>query len=380
VSVSTDEGGLGGYGEEVIYRGFSYVPFNSNQIKNIDNLNPTEDNDIRYSLDNVTLIIPPIGLEIYESEKTTNVVSPTSLVDRIDIENVISLIQKETIDAGKEIVDIIPDFFIVNKDECSLEPPVGKTSQEVTVHAKVHVMLKRVLDSYRNLAAAAGITVKRIIVSPYAVTTFARNSGKLPKEYLLVEMGAQLTNVTLVGCHVPYSTANIFMGGNDLSLAISEKFEIPEHEATRIKELYGYNLHELVFEPTITSKEGVDGGVVEYKQSDLNHAIELFFRDQYFKEIKTAIRALLQGVSASALTLPIVFTGGLEKLRGFKKLAENEFKENNGLFFLESDVAGLRHPRNIGIIGSMLFTCTYKGSLSDQRVRVQSVTRSKRHE
>ena len=44
-----DEGGVGGYGEEVKSRGLSYVAFSSEQVKNIDNKTPTSDPDIRYS-------------------------------------------------------------------------------------------------------------------------------------------------------------------------------------------------------------------------------------------------------------------------------------------------------------------------------------------
>lgn len=45
-----DEGADGGYGEDVQYRGKSYVVFNANQVKNVDNTNPTNNPDIRYSL------------------------------------------------------------------------------------------------------------------------------------------------------------------------------------------------------------------------------------------------------------------------------------------------------------------------------------------
>ena len=45
-----DEGADGGYGMPVIDRGISYVTFNSNQVKNVDNKNPTDDDDIRFSL------------------------------------------------------------------------------------------------------------------------------------------------------------------------------------------------------------------------------------------------------------------------------------------------------------------------------------------
>ena len=46
-----DEGGDGGYGEaEYRWRGKSFVPFSANQIKNVDNTNPTANEDIRYSI------------------------------------------------------------------------------------------------------------------------------------------------------------------------------------------------------------------------------------------------------------------------------------------------------------------------------------------
>jgi hypothetical protein len=45
-----DEGATGGYGEDVKYRGKSYVIFDPSQVKNVDNVNPTSDPDIRFSL------------------------------------------------------------------------------------------------------------------------------------------------------------------------------------------------------------------------------------------------------------------------------------------------------------------------------------------
>ncbi len=41
-----DEGGMGGYGEEVYSRGNSYVIFNAKQVKSVDNTTPTNNPDI----------------------------------------------------------------------------------------------------------------------------------------------------------------------------------------------------------------------------------------------------------------------------------------------------------------------------------------------
>ena len=53
-----DEGGTGGYGDEVISRGMSYVTFSSEQVKNVDNKNPTTDKDIRHALPDEDLDAP----------------------------------------------------------------------------------------------------------------------------------------------------------------------------------------------------------------------------------------------------------------------------------------------------------------------------------
>lgn len=45
-----DESGVGGYSDEIISRGLSYVTFSPEQVKNVDNLNPTSEPDIRFSL------------------------------------------------------------------------------------------------------------------------------------------------------------------------------------------------------------------------------------------------------------------------------------------------------------------------------------------
>ena len=58
-----DEGGTGGYGEEVVSRGLSYVIFDPAQAKNIDNETPTDDPDIRYSLRGTN----DDGIEVYET-------------------------------------------------------------------------------------------------------------------------------------------------------------------------------------------------------------------------------------------------------------------------------------------------------------------------
>ena len=331
---------------------------------------------LTYELNDVTLVIPPLGLEIFESEKTTNVVSPTSIIEKIDISNVISLVQKEPIEADRTIIDVIPDYFTINKDQYVIEPPIGKTSDDIWVHAKVHVMLRKYADTYRRLVESAGMRVRRICVSPYALSTYARKAGA-PKDYILVDMGAQLTNITLVGNHAPVVSTHILIGGNDLSFEIAEKFNCSFEKAQELKETYGHFQHQLDFKPVLVRAMNQEGVEENYYPEDLEHIINLFFRDNYFKQIDNALATMLKDYPEEVLKLPLVICGGFSKLRGLEKLMKEKYTEQE-IIFLNSDVIGVRHPKYLPLVGALMCATTYKGALSDQRNKVSTVERVKR--
>ena len=329
-----------------------------------------------YELNDVTLVIPPVGLEIYESDKTTNVVSPSAIVEKLDISNVISLVQKEPIESDKVIVDVIPDYFKLEGDRYSIEPPIGDTSNSVYVHAKVHVMLRKYADTYRRLVESAGMRVRRICVSPYALSLYARKKG-VNKDYILVDMGAQITNITLIGNHAPIITTHILSGGNDLSFAIAEKFNCSVEDANRLKEKYGKFEHELSFKPILLSALNQEGVQIDYYPEDLDHVIELFFRDNYFKQIDNALMTMLKDYPPEVLKLPLVVCGGFSKLRGIEKLVKEKYHEQE-VIFLDSDVLGVRHPKYLPLVGGLMCATHYRGALSDQRNKVNNIERVER--
>lgn len=342
------------------------------ELKSIDD----EKTHLIYEINDVTLVIPPVGLEIYESEKTTNVVSPSSIIDTLDISNVISLVQKEPIESDKVIVDIIPDYFKLDGDRYSIEPPIGDTSNQVYVHAKVHVMLRKYADTFKRLVESAGMRVRRICVSPYALSVYARKHG-VSKDYILLDMGAQVTNITLVGNHAPIISTHILVGGNDLSFSIAEKFNCSVEDANKLKELHGKFERELAFKPSLLRSTNPEGIEVDLYPEDLNHAIDLFFRDNYFKQIDNALMTMLKDYPPEVLKLPLVICGGFSKLHGLETLVKEKYAEQE-VIFLDSDVLGIRHPKYLPLVGGLMCATHYKGALSDQRNKVNNIERVER--
>lgn len=90
-----DEGGTGGYGEEVTSRGLSYVVFNPEQVKSVDNQNPTDNPDIRYSIS-----------EIVDQNKTSYGVGvhlDSTLLDNLSPKERVEMVKEYVKELGGEI-------------------------------------------------------------------------------------------------------------------------------------------------------------------------------------------------------------------------------------------------------------------------------------
>ena len=94
-----DEGGVGGYGDEVQSRGLSYVVFSPEQVKNINNTKPTNDPDIRYSIGEKEVAprgnYNVYGKDIAFEEATENSIAPKHNVAPTDSEQIVSVNEEE---------------------------------------------------------------------------------------------------------------------------------------------------------------------------------------------------------------------------------------------------------------------------------------------
>lgn len=342
----------------------------------ISSLANIEDPKIRMRLHitDATIILPASGLVVFGADKTTNVVSPTSIIQTIDIQNVISLIEKEAIPGGNAIVDIIPDCFITETQKFA-EPPVGKKSNFLRLRAKVHTLPTRVIEQYKNAIERAGIRAKRIFVAPYGIIELAKQMNEFPKDYFLVDMGAETTTISLVGNQSLFASTSFTLGGDDLVTFAAQEMQISNDEAREIIELYGINDRELSFKPTI-ARATINDVPVKYSLDDLNRIIVDFFKDFYFKQFDVVLKQITDAYSKENLSvLPIVFTGGFSSLHGFDKLAKEKFANNQSIHYLTPNAIGVRSPSFSALVGALIASSKYKGTLSDQRARVAQVDR-----
>ena len=328
-----------------------------------------DDLKIKMNITECSLVLPPVGLQIFQNDKATNVVSSTNEIAKIDIANVISLVKKEPVPNGLAIVDIIPDEFVLETGERYSDPPLGKKSQSLMIKAKIHTLPADVPATFERLFLEATIYIRKKCVSTYCLSLLHASYDDLPKSYVMVDIGAKVTTVSLVGRTSPYVSSSFFMGGDDLTDAIAEAFGVSFEEAEKLKRDYGYDLRPSSYQPPIAGQ--AEGQA--FTKKELNSIIESHF-ESFGSMLTNAIASMLSKYKGHLDNLPLIFTGGGSALVGIRDLLAPLFP-NRELFFARPRSIGARDYGQGALLGLIIGANKYTGALEDNYRGMGSVSR-----
>lgn len=340
-------------------------------VKELSKNNPVIDSNMNFShlVDNAVLVLPPYGLEIYETTQFTSVISPEKVVGEIDIKNIYNIIRNKKLPVDNELIDIIPDSFMLDNGNRYALPPIGKESSAITVHAKVHTLPKRINEEHTSCLVNSNIKVARRVVSTFAVSELLSTYQDLPSTYFLVDMGANSTTISLVDNNQLFATRSFSWGGDNITNTIVTSFNISEEEAERIKISYGLDKRQMKFDYPV-AKVSTPLGDVNCTVSQLNQIIE--------KELNGFVNMLHLGIEQlvnvynidDASSIPLLFIGGGSKLRGLKTFFDEHLKNKNYKFLLNKSI-GARDPSLTSLLGAILVNKKYPVNKSESGAQVK---------
>lgn len=328
----------------------------------------------KITINEATLLLPALGLNVFQSTKTTNVVSPYSLIAQIDIENAVALVEKENIPSGSKIIDIIPDAFILEMGRTFANPPINERSKDVTVKAKIHTLPANIVGDYKRVLEGSRIRARKMCVTPYALAELGKYDKEIPLSYILVDLGADVTNVSLVGNGSVYQTVSFQSGSTPLINQVSEKFQLSFDDALGLLKRYGFDERKINFKPSIATAM-INGITIEHDPQSLNMIIKEFFSEEFFPKFDIAFETLMRGYPENVKNLPVVFTGGLADMYGFDIIAKQKFVANASIHKLVPKCVGARSSKWSAVVGAILASSKYKGALSDTRLRTPELSR-----
>ncbi len=229
----------------------------------------------------------------------------------------------------REVLHILPFIYIVN--DMKVEEPEGMLGNSLDVKVQVVTHSNIALRNLEQLVKRVGFFPKKVILNHVAVPEALITDEDREAGIMVVDMGAETTDVSLIHRKMLYRLFTYEVGGKDFTKDISVKFGITMKEAERMK-IKHVSLLDEEDETGSVSVTLLDGSQRILTYSDLTNTI-LPRAERLFAAIK-------QDIEAVGWQLPrtngIVLTGGGAQLKGLREYMARYF----------SSVVRLSGPRN----------------------------------
>lgn len=311
------------------------------------------------SVSKYVVIVPPLGFEVFEHSQTTSVVSPVGKIAKLDIENVISQVSKAKTTDGSMIIDILPDAFILDQGQTHMNPPIGETSNSVTIKAKLHVLPIHLVQSHKKAYRQANIQYAKMLVAPYCALAIAKQSKTIPNDFLLIDIGARMTTISLIGSKQVIASTFEYRGLDSITEKLVSQFEIEFKNAQQLKELFGFDEQEYAFKAplfTVVNKDKKEKRNVNY--ADWREAVGNAIHE-YANELSYSIHELATQFGGAIPRLPIILVGGGTQFHGLSSMLKEQL-ECKDLHMVVPTSLGARNPTFTNCLGAILIVGSEK--------------------
>ena len=306
-------------------------------IKKIKDTVTTLSKELDFQINDVALVLPPFNLWCMSDTDTTNTIDGNDVIQHIDTVNVLTKMKKRPLaDSDLKIVDIIPDLYMLNNGERYVNEPVGKISQVLTLHASIYAMSEKVINQFISVVNRAGLKVKHSVIAPYSSCLYLSTIASMPSSYILLDIGHSLTTISQVNERTSIVNSRIIrFGGDSITQAISDRFNLSKSDAEKLKVLYGIDKNPnfpVYLKGHITFED---------------------LADVIIKSIVPSLDMIKSIIKDFALVdnekLPIVICGGTSKLNNIAKVIKDELNQEVIEYNLET--IGARNPSLVSLLG-----------------------------
>lgn len=280
-------------------------------IVNIDNTSEAVKNCIEQlerMIDiKVTEVYISIPLEICELIKNKGVVAVAS-EDREITENDLRRVKKATkiinISGDKEIIDMIPEQYIVDGYD-KIKDPVGMSGSRLELEAQLIVAQTTILNNIFKSINKAGLKIKDVVFQPIAIAEAVLEKEERDLGAALVDIGAETIKISIYKNDILKYTDIIALGGNAITNDIAVCLKIPFSESEKLKVKYSSSGKGVLEN---SAKINVNAGVNNIMQVEYKYLLDIM--EARIEEILHIINKKLQSSGYYNEFSQVVFVGG----------------------------------------------------------------------
>ncbi len=239
-------------------------------------------------------------------------------ISKEDVNQLISNMHKLVVKPGEQIISVIPQEFIIDRDNITTNP-IGMTGVELG--ANFHIITGNVgaIQNILRCVKKVNCEVDQILLEPLASASCVLSDEEKEAGVALVDIGGGTSDIAIFHDKIVRHTAVIPLGGNVVTDDIKEGCSIIRSQAEALKVRYGSCLSEQNRDDEIVAIPGLKGrSPKEISLRSLAGIIQARVEEiieQVYYEIKNSglERKLIAG---------IVLTGGGSQMRHIKELTE----------------------------------------------------------
>ncbi|MGY4689740.1 cell division protein FtsA [Salibacterium sp. K-3] len=284
-----------------------------------------------------------------DMQKCSGVVAVSSSDREIrneDIERVMDAAQVLSIPPEREIIDVIPDQFIVDGLD-GINDPRGMLGVRLEMEGTIITGAKTALHNLLRCVEKAGLDVADICLQPLAAGSVAVSKDEKALGVALVDIGGGASTVSIFQNGKMQAMSVLNIGGDHITNDISVGLRTTSEEAERIKRENGHAFiddasDEMTFEAVSIGSDQPE----EYSQYEIAHIIE-----PRLEEILELVDDEVYKIGYSDLPGGCVLTGGTVMIPGSLELARDVLRL--GVRTAVPDYIGVREPlytTGIGLI------------------------------
>ncbi len=242
-------------------------------------------------------------------------------VKQADVERVIEAAKTIAIPGDMQLLHILPQEFIIDK-QGGIREPIGMSG--VRLEAKVHMVMGSVsaAQNITKCVERCNLEVADIILEQLASSEAVLSEDEKELGVCLVDIGGGTTDIAIFQNGAIRHTAVISVAGDQVTNDIAVAFRTPTQAAERIKKQYACAVPQLIAQ----DEEIEVPSVGDRPARCLSRRTLVEVVEPRYEELFQLIQAELQQSGyADVLAAGVVLTGGSSLVEGAVELAEEVF-------------------------------------------------------
>ncbi len=280
-------------------------------------------------------------------------------------EDIISSLQKGVIEEkDMEMVTILPISF--NLDGKMVLSPINMQGNRLETKAILVQTPSKNMYDILKLTQLANLDVIDISINGICDMCALKNSDIASKVGVIVNIGSELTNISLYNKGIIISNRVLEIGGKAIDNDLSYIFKTNMYDAKKLKEKFSIASLKYASISDIYDLAIENGKIIKVNQQEVTEVVSA-----RLEEILRMIKSEINSMTNKELDY-IIFTGGTSNIPYFEDLIKDVFKEPANI--AKVNIIGLRNIKYTTVLGNVVYYLNKQKLIGEIKTMVEDNT------